>query len=104
MKFLDRFSESTQISIFMKFRLVFHTDEQTGGQTDRWKDRTKLITNFSICEFAQNRHFIDGVIEIMIFYWYLHLSFWSQFIPQREQAIATVNPPARLPEYAVVFM
>jgi len=52
----------------MKFRPAFLTDEQTGGQTDRWKDRTELIVNFAICEFAQNRHFIDGLIEIMIVY------------------------------------
>jgi len=50
----------------MKFRPVFHADEQTGGQADRWKDMTKQIVNIAICEFAQNRHFIDGVIEIMI--------------------------------------
>ena len=68
MHFLDRFSKSTRISIFMKFRPVFHADEQTGGQTDRWKDVTKLIVNFAVCEFAQYRRFIDGEIEIMIVY------------------------------------
>ena len=52
-KFLDRFSENTQISNFMKIRPVESKLFDANGQTDRQTERKTKVT-VAPCNFATN--------------------------------------------------
>jgi hypothetical protein len=53
--FLDRFSTKSEISSFIKIRLVRAELFHANRQTDRWMDETKLIVSFRNFTYAPKK-------------------------------------------------